>query len=170
MNLSHYSIDRIEALAPQSYLQRSHMKPSGFWLSVDGEDDWAEWCVGETFRPHALKYRHVVTLKDGANILHLCTPDEVIQFSKEYYDREIKAVMDAIVYINWSAVAREYAGIIIAPYQWSLRLDNRDTSWYYSWDCASGCIWDLDAIETIRCAGETDLPAKIASRLEERGY
>lgn len=27
-----------------------------------------------------------------------------------------------------------------------MRLDNRCT-WYYGWDCASGCIWDKDAIE-----------------------
>lgn len=35
-----------------------------------------------------------------------------------------------------------------APYQWECRLD-RDTFWYYSWDCASACIWNLQAVRPL---------------------
>ena len=50
--------------------------------------------------------------------------------------------------IRWQDVALDYQGILIAPYQWSLRLD-KDFRWYYMWDCASGCIWDLSAIASL---------------------
>ena len=50
--------------------------------------------------------------------------------------------------INWRAVAGDYAGLIITPYQWSRRLE--PYSWYYGWDCASGCIWDPSAITDIK--------------------
>jgi len=38
-------------------------------------------------------------------------------------------------------VSKEYDGIEIAPYQWDARLS---LIWYYGWDVASGCIWNLD--------------------------
>jgi hypothetical protein len=25
----------------------------------------------------------------------------------------------------------------------------RETFWYYSWDCASACIWNLSAVEPV---------------------
>lgn len=50
--------------------------------------------------------------------------------------------------IDWDAVAGTYQGIIITPYIWERRLG--DSAWYYSWDCASGCIWDPAAIGSLR--------------------
>ena len=51
-------------------------------------------------------------------------------------------------YIDWPAVATDYPGLIIAPYQWSCRM-SEFTRWYYGWDCASGCIWNADAIARV---------------------
>ena len=48
--------------------------------------------------------------------------------------------------INWQPLTEQYAGIIISPYQWKRRLDGRASDWYYGWDCASACIWDLSAV------------------------
>jgi hypothetical protein len=48
--------------------------------------------------------------------------------------------------IDWQRVAEQHQGIIITPYQWECRYS---IDWYYIWDCASGCIWDPDAIESI---------------------
>lgn len=52
------------------------------------------------------------------------------------------------VSVNWPLIATRWDGIIIAPYQWSCRYDDR-TFWYYGWDCASGCIWNLHAITDV---------------------
>ena len=55
--------------------------------------------------------------------------------------------------IDWRLVAEEWQGIVIAPYLWERRFDS-DARWYYSWDCASGCIWDHRAIAAIELIGE----------------
>ena len=51
-----------------------------------------------------------------------------------------------IYMLDFLKVMDEYDGIIIAPYQYSCRLMNSSTAWYYGWDCASGCIWNLGCI------------------------
>ena len=48
--------------------------------------------------------------------------------------------------MDWGYLATQYQGLIIAPYLWDLRLFG--PAWYYGWDCASGCIWDLTAVES----------------------
>lgn len=51
--------------------------------------------------------------------------------------------------LDWLKVKQKYQGIIIAPYQWKCRMA-QETKWYYGWDCASGCIWDLDCIDEFK--------------------
>jgi hypothetical protein len=36
--------------------------------------------------------------------------------------------------------------LLITPYIWSCRLD---FNWYYTWDCASGCFWDVSCLHRI---------------------
>ncbi len=57
----------------------------------------------------------------------------------------------SIVYTSvlWSGLAKDYAGIIIAPYLYQRRLDG-NANWYYGYDCACGCIWDAGAIAEVR--------------------
>lgn len=65
--------------------------------------------------------------------------------------------------IDWFQVVRNFPGIIIAPYLWERRNSNRsnwDSCWYYGWDCASGCIWDLRCIESFQMVEEMKLPRK----------
>ena len=65
------------------------------------------------------------------------------RFTAEYGDNERYCRM-----IQWDRVAERYQGIVITPYIWSRRLEP-ETHWYYPWDCASGCIWDGEAVESI---------------------
>lgn len=125
----------------------SQHKPHGFWVSVDGADDWKDWCESEGFRTEALKLRYRVTLKDPARLLWITEPHELIEFTERYDKPVVLGSLGARVgrYIDWPRVAADYPGMVIAPYQWSLRLAE-GTNWYYSWDCASGCIWDARVI------------------------
>lgn len=70
----------------------------------------------------------------------ICGPEEIDSFTHRY---GIPGFFGSPM-INWPAVAIEYQGVIVAPYSWERR-----NSWYYPWDCASGCIWDAAAIESI---------------------
>jgi hypothetical protein len=147
MKLTHYSFTPLVLDRTRTYEQKealySHLKPRGFWVSVDGEHDWKEWCTDESFHLAALDNPTALTLAPDANVLTLTTVAEILAFTGEYgvaarYDGGAPA-------IDWQRVAGEYDGIIIAPYQWECRYEHH-TSWYYGWDCASGCIWNLDAL------------------------
>lgn len=114
------------------------MKPSGFWLSVD--HDWGRWCRGEGM-DHWLGDPVEFHL-DADAVLWLRSVADIDQFSRDHAGNSTK---DHVWDIEWAPVIEEYAGIVIAPYQWSRRLEG-SASWYYSWDCASACIWDLSAL------------------------
>lgn len=140
MEFRHYAEDTVLLDRSRKYFQerpRSHTKPVGLWVSVKGEYDWHWWCTEEDFRTERLAVEHHVTL--GGNILVLDRPDDLLDFQTTY------GVEDRGYYaIDWPRVAHWYDGIVIAPYHWQHRLS---LSWYYTWDCASGCIWNLDAVE-----------------------
>ena len=147
--LLHYAESRIERLEPREYKKdNQQFKPVGFWVSVS--EDWKQWCEGEDFGLERLTVCHEITLADSANILRLSTPEDLDQFTKRF------ALPDSSGWpgrrfgerIDWEGVRCQYQGIIIAPYCWERRLAEH-TFWYYPWDCASGCIWDLGAIVSI---------------------
>ena len=115
------------------------MKPHGLWLSVQGEDDWKSWCEAEQFNLESFKHTYQIILHDNADILHISTLKEIDAFSK-HYAKPIAGINLPYVYIDWVEVAKDYDGIIIAPYLHKRRYTDH-TFWYWGWDCASGCIW-----------------------------
>jgi hypothetical protein len=154
MRLLHYSAKPFTFdpnLTYQDERPRDH-KPVGFWLSVPGEADWKDWCEGESFNLEGLKHVYEVTLKPDANVLVVDTLEKLDAFHTLY------ALKDPFEYraVDWSVLKRIHDGIIIAPYQYERRLT---LGWYYTWDCASGVIWNLNAIADVRpvttCESET---------------
>lgn len=150
--LKHYPRGSSEFILDRSRVYNQELrfdKPDGLWVSVKGDDDWLEWCRIEEFGDHG-KMRdveHTVALTCTANVLMLTNPFEIRDFTAEYAlpSRNYDYMGDRI---DWPRVTGEYDGIIIAPYQWSCR-NGEGTFWYYTWDCASGCIWNLDSITSI---------------------
>lgn len=149
--LRHYAAEPVALDRSREYETAKHnLKPDGLWVSIPGEDDWPSWCRREDFHTESLAHEHVVALSESADILYLTSLAEVIDFHEAYRHRgEAVELLDR--YIDWARVKARYDGIVIAPYQWPLRLD---LIWYYGWDCASGCIWNLDAIESINALSE----------------
>jgi hypothetical protein len=139
MKLLHYSHKPVTHVTSASQDESLILKPNGFWISVD--DEWKQWCIAENFRLDCLNYVYEVTLAPKANILRISDVSGIDEFTEKFVGAEL--------FIQWNAVAQLYSGIIIAPYIWERRM-SRDTMWYYGWDCASGCIWDADAIADIR--------------------
>jgi hypothetical protein len=158
MRLLHYSrkpIGTVRSVAQEGELSRCD-KPRGLWLSVEGEDDWRSWCEAEDFADLSAAYCYEVTLAEGANILRITTSAELLDFGREYgfnpYPQHRSLFGDGYG-IRWAEVAAAHDGIIIAPYQWPLRLDG-GVHWYYGWDCASGVIWNADAVGAIQLRAE----------------
>lgn len=140
-----------------------HEKPRGFWITDDSEDCWRAWCVGARFGLEELTHKHEIIL-DESNLLILRSVGEIDLFTKEFAVERPWRGQSGQRYvdrcIDWRAVAARYDGLIITPYQWQRRLCD-GYSWYYGWDCASGCIWRARAIKEIRLI---DIDREIANQ------
>ena len=153
MKLIHYSSQKIDQLEKREYSQKDiefQAKPRGLWISVEGENlgyNWKEWCEIADFRIECLVFSYKIILKEDSNILHLKTEEDILEFTKKYRlkTREWDPEWDTYQ-LDWDEVKKRHQGIIISPYQWECRLA-LESSWYYGWDCSSGCIWDLDCIQ-----------------------
>ena len=150
--LVHYSDTPVAAVYSVAE-QPVFFKPHGLWLSVEDGHGWADWCKGEEYTLG--KIAHAVTLAPGANVLRLANADELRAFDSEFgtspmfvLPGEAIRTQEIHMAVEWARVAERWQGVIIAPYIWSLRLDLL-VSWYYPWDCSSGCIWDAAAIASI---------------------
>lgn len=121
-------------------------KPKGLWLSVDSDYGWKEWCYDSEFRVKALKYCCVVNLRADCNLLILRTSQQILDLARRF-TRPGNRNWD-YPFMHWPSVVDKYQGIVIPTYDWGCRLDPV-SRWYYTWDCASGCIWDLSAIESM---------------------
>lgn len=155
MRLLHYTTDPLTAIrsVEQVYDAPRYDKPNGLWLSVEGPDDWREWCKSEEFGDPDAQRCYEIVIAPDANLCRLSGPNLLRAFTAEYGMDPYMGPMAghtqfARLAIDWPRVAEKYAGIIIAPYIWECRMSD-DTRWYYGWDCASGCIWDASAVERI---------------------
>lgn len=166
MILEHYSDEPWE-YAPMSYAQRRYDqdgngKPNGLWVSVKGEDDWPSWCHGEGYRTERLAICQRVILKPEANVLTITTVAEIVAFHDKYGVAWEIGGDFSLGRIDWRRVATDYDGVIIAPYLWECRLAfnnphlKKISDWYYGWDCASGCIWNGDAIAAFELAEQEE--------------
>lgn len=163
MKLKHYAQGPVEFDRTRRYAQRrpiGGIKPAGFWVSVDGEDDcpWPaylhEW--GEPLGQWA--YR--VELDPDARIRHISSPQGIDLFHEAYavqtsFEREYQIRHDSWP-IDWTAVAEDYDGVIIAPYQWVRRMNPH---WYYNWDCSSGCLFTPEAVRSLQLVARPALYA-----------
>jgi hypothetical protein len=160
MELIHYSeqpfvYDPTRIYDPEE--PHGYGKPVGLWVSVVGPDDWPAWCEAEDFRTHALAHAVRIILRPDTTVLHLQSGQDLDKFHQIYsVETEFAARARAWASpefirnqwpIDWARVAEDYQGLIIAPYHWSHRFCG--PSWYYGFDCASGCIWDLGAIASV---------------------
>lgn len=153
LDLKHYPRGGAFAFDPTTTYDQTERydKPSGLWVSVKGDDDWKAWTQAEDFCASSTTpdNEHTVTLADDANIMMIRSAHEVLTLTDNYgLDPSFSSSFDRAYRIDWPLIATRWDGIIIAPYQWSCRYDDR-TFWYYGWDCASGCIWNLHAITDV---------------------
>lgn len=142
----HLSKDPIYKLEKRRYIQRPDDKPDGFWYGFGNE--WIEWT--EMAGPER-KGKYVYELDmNGSNILQIKEYSEIEEFTKDYGSSE-QIIPGKIFSIDWPRTEFKYDGIEINPYIYQARLDD-EFLWYYSWDVASGCIWNLGKVK-IRLVG-----------------
>lgn len=155
MELTHWA-HNFDELVPRSVPQthRRLDKPEGLWVSVDGPDDWPSWNEAEGFLDMSKAHPWRVELTINHGLLVIDRLRLLAEFTVKYGLPE--KGLPGNYAIDWKRVAKTYNGIIIAPYQWPARLD-RNTQFYYGWDCASGCIWDTRAIASVERLASADV-------------
>jgi hypothetical protein len=141
--LLHYSSNPLTEVHDRAQSNNLSHKPKGLWLSVGNE--WRKWCEYEQFHVEDTVHCTRVYLSDNADILRISNDQEIDVFSAQYQREEALSVYSNI---DWQSVSEYYDGIIIAPYIWSRRF-SANTMWYYTWDVASGCIWNSKAIRKL---------------------
>lgn len=140
MKLTHVAKGPWEFNPDAEYDNGPNTKPRGLWLSVDG--DWERWCNDEGMGHWAEGQTTEFMLTQPDRVLTLVTVDDLLEFTTRMVG---PGTLDHYR-LPWDKLTEHWAGIMIAPYQWALRLDRR-TTWYYTWDCASACIWDLSVLQ-----------------------
>ena len=124
-------------LNKKSYEQDIAMKPAGFWYGFG--KSWIQWTKSE-MPEWSGKYIYEVIIKTG-NVLKIDTYEKLLKFNEEFSSQSAPGVS----FIDWANVAKKYDGIEIVPYQTKARM-NYNLLWYYGWDVASGCVWNLDTV------------------------
>jgi hypothetical protein len=148
MRLIHHDKQIIKFDPDRLYPNRDHdqyFKPHGLWVSDEDDYGWSHWCTAEEFAQDSLAYEHLVELAWDNNVLVISTVPELDKFHEQFKASLGDWETGNPRWLNWTRVHPLWQGIIITPYLWERRMDYM---WYYGWDCASGCIWDLRAIRT----------------------
>jgi hypothetical protein len=157
----HYSAIPLEQIKPAGQREplSPYAKPKGLWVSVEPDQDrwngWREWCEREQSALDKFEHAARIHLKDDVKIKLVSSPGGIDSFT-EQFSRSVP--QDGSRCIDWKSVAKSYSGIVISPYLREPR--PRKPSWYYAWHCASGCIWDANAIRFAEALSSFKRPAR----------
>ena len=130
--------------------QEISFKPKGLWYGIG--DSWIKWVRSEM---PDWEVDNVFKIDiNESKILKVTNYKELVEFENKYAatrekddNRSYSAMMSTRYKgIDWGAVAKDFAGIEIAPYIYEARYEHM---WYYGWDVESGCIWGDGVITNI---------------------
>lgn len=144
------------------------------------EGSWYHICMSHRSMRHRVKYKYRVILNKDAKLIIITNEKELDDFSdavgfwKRYVpdhplekvraeEKKIKEALNPLTdmsirqkekdnrIIDWIYVYGLYDGIIINPW-----IESKKNSylWYSGWECASGCIWGLKAIDTVELVND----------------
>lgn len=117
-------------------------------MSDESDYGWHRWCEDEEFRRENLEYETKFIVEDDTHFLVIDTVEKLLKFTDKYKLPFGIDTINSSMFLDWLRVRNEYTGILITPYQYSLRL-HTSTAWYYGWDCASACVWDLSILKEV---------------------
>lgn len=125
---------------------KAGFKPFGLWYGFG--KSWINWVRAEMPEWEEEFFQNTFELDLNIEKILTINKDNILSFTEEYRDKdEIRKAIFGLC-VDWGRVAEDYHGIESPKYLSDYRLDNR-THWYYSWDCASGCVWNKKAVKSI---------------------
>jgi hypothetical protein len=150
MLLHHYSSNKIKEIVSkeQPTEQKCYTRPKGLWVSVVGARDWPSMKPGDLRSQH----QYEITVANEAKIHFIAGRNHLSEFTERY---GLLPSGEQRIAIDWVKVAAEHQGLIIAPYVEEYT-NYPNLFWYGSWGCASGCIWNKDAISGSKLIREAE--------------
>ena len=123
-------------------------KPRGIWFAI--KDSWVDWLShempkwkGDYLYSVDVDVSKCLTIKDEYDMVTF-----IGKYGKTRQGWNIRSESEwEDANIDWRLVSKDYSGIIIPKYMGEFR---HNMLWYYSWDVASGCIWDVSAIKSVK--------------------
>ena len=144
IHLSRRPVTKVrDTIQDDKSMHEGRAKPGGLWFTVGENEDerWKNLRLSNGDSPELFEYRTEIIIAADAKILYVHSTSDLDAVTAKYGNHSESE-------IDWPKIAREYDGIILAPYnsQWS---NSARKKWYASWDLASGCIWNKDAISKL---------------------
>ena len=143
--------DRIKFNLNKTYKQGSDLKPTGLWYSC--YSSWYKYLIDNDWKGRLADYIYKLNIKnktltdinnkDINKLLVINNEKDFEQFEKKYLKPSAPVRRLGKRWINWRKVANDFGGIEICPYF----SEKREIAWYYPWDVASGCIWNLNIVK-----------------------
>lgn len=156
MRLIHFSEKKLKDVVAVPQESRG-FKPRGLWVSDEDDYGWRAWCLGEGFRVERLAVAHEVKLYPESRVLYVKGEAQLHALASKYGNDDCWGDRWETGWdVRWDLIAKRHQGIVISPYLAERRFDPA-FFWYYAWDCASGCIWDPTAIESIKVVDASSL-------------
>lgn len=172
---NHISYEQIITLRSRNQEREEGMhyiplKPQGIWYGFD--TSWIDWGRSHDYDDRRRFFEgerlHAINLSDNntcnlhrsdpTKVLVLSSLEECRAFHRRYHTTfnellglpAYRNIYDDQQYINWSRVAKDYAGIEIPHIDTDYRFDivnsNGSASFTNIWNVPSGCIWNVDVI------------------------
>ena len=139
-------------------------RPCGLWVSIgdawlNSQREQALTEVGSDHYPHNFRYANEINVRQNHGILVITNAGQFEAFNKAYSEpRERNPDGEVTRGIRWGQVLQNHPGIIIAPYlevkaqrtgKSGILLPVAESEWYYTWEVACGCIWNVSIIANI---------------------
>lgn len=135
-------------------------KPNGcLWGSTYNENpedefisSWATYCICDDYKAKidSLSYGIIYELKDSAKIFEIDSLEDYENLMEKYSMPYHSRMMGTRLVIDWEKLAKDYDGFHISDGAvYFLRLNvpgHDDYANFYSWDCESYCLFNLDCI------------------------
>jgi hypothetical protein len=154
MKLVHYTGDPLPPIIEIEQQPWQH-KPRGLWVSDDSMDmTWPDYVKGTSLRwmsNFSFKHAYEIRLFRSHNVLIMRTVKEIETFVCEFLGTTLDNLQDVAFHpFPWVDVAKRYDGLIITPWEKYTDSPINLLTWHFTWDCASGCIWNPASILSIQ--------------------
>ena len=123
----------------------------GLWGSPENSEyGWKDWCESEDFNKNeGIDVCFRWKFKDTAKVLKINSEKDYVQLLDKYLNKiDNPYLPDRYKYLDWSKIAEDYDGFHLT-YDGFCQLRENYAWGFYSWDCESVIVFNLENFELL---------------------